>query len=134
MDWLLKQKPDVVVVGLGGNDGLRGTDVRASEENLRQIVRRCREAGARVLLLGMMIPPNYGEAYTTAFAAMYPRVAKEEGAALVPFLLEGVGGEMRLNQSDGIHPTPEGQERVARNVAPYLREMLKASASTTRPI
>jgi acyl-CoA thioesterase-1 len=124
LDWLLKQKPDVVVVGLGGNDGLRGLDVKASEENLRQIIRRSQQAGARVVLLGMLIPPNYGPEYVESFGALYPRLAKETGVELVPFLLEGVGGEARLNQPDGIHPTVEGHRVVAQTVLPHLRKVL----------
>jgi len=124
LDWLLRQKPDVVAVGLGGNDGLRGLELKASEENLRQIVRKSKDAGARVLLLGMLMPPNYGPEYTAGFRDVYPRVAKESGAELVPFLLEGVGGDPRLNQPDGIHPTAEGHRIVAGNVLPHLRGLL----------
>lgn len=126
LGWLLSQKPDVVVVGLGGNDGLRGLPLAQAERNLREIVRRSRAAGARVLLLGMQIPPNYGPEYAQGFAAMYPRIAEDMDIALVPFALEGVGGVAELNQADGIHPTAEGQERVADLVAPYLAEVLKA--------
>ncbi len=125
LDWLLSQKPDVVVVGLGGNDGLRGLPLEAVEKNLREIVGRAQKAGARVLLLGMQMPPNYGPEYTQGFAAMYPRIAKEMNVPLVPFLLEGVGGIARLNQADGIHPTAEGQVKVASTVTPYLEEMLR---------
>ena len=127
LDWLLKQKPDVLVVGLGGNDGLRGLDLAESEKNLREIVRRGKAAGARVLLLGMRIPPNYGRDYTEQFEAMYPQIAKELDVPLVPFLLEGVGGVADLNQGDGIHPTAKGQEMVAATVAPYLEEILETS-------
>lgn len=130
LDWLLRQKPDVIVVGLGGNDGLRGQDVNASEQNLHAIVTKSRDAGARVLLLGMMMPPNYGPEYTAQFRAMYPRIAKEMNVPLVPFLLEGVGGEAHLNQRDGIHPTAEGHERIAATVLPQVRELLRKSATT----
>ena len=125
IDWLLRQSPDVVVVGLGGNDGLRGVELRASEENLRTIVRKARQAGARVLLLGMLIPPNYGPEYATQFRDLYPRVARELDVPLVPFVLEGVGGDPRLNQPDGIHPTAEGQRIVARNLLPHLRSIVR---------
>lgn len=124
LDWILRQKPDVVVVGLGGNDGLRGTDLATSEENLRSIIRRCQEAGARVLLLGMMIPPNYGPEYTQQFRDVYPRLAAELNVPLVPFLLEGVGGVASLNLQDGIHPTEAGHEIVARNVLPHLQALV----------
>ena len=130
LDWLLRQKPDVLVVGLGGNDGLRGVDLEQTESNLREIVRRAKAAGARVLLLGMRIPPNYGPDYTGRFEAMYPKIAKELDVPLVPFLLEGVGGNADLNQADAIHPTAKGQEIVADNVEPYLREMLETPAAT----
>lgn len=126
LDWLLSQKPAVVVVGLGGNDGLRGLPLEQAESNLRQIVGRSKEAGARVLLLGMQIPPNYGPEYAEGFKEMYPRVAEDLDVPLLPFLLEGVGGVAELNQADGIHPTAEGQEKVAETVAPYLAGMLKS--------
>jgi acyl-CoA thioesterase-1 len=126
LDWLLKQSPDVVVVGLGGNDGLRGLELKASEQNLREIVRKCRGAGADVLLLGMLIPPNYGPEYTLQFRDLYPRVAKDLNVPLVPFVLEGVGGDARLNQPDGIHPTDEGHQVIAKNVLPHLRTVVRA--------
>jgi len=127
LDWLLGQHPDVVVLALGANDGLRGVALADTEKNLREIVRRCRAAGARVLLLGMQIPPNYGPDYAGGFRALYPRIAKEMDVPLVPFLLEGVGGVAELNQADGMHPTAEGQEKVADNVAPYLERMVLAA-------
>lgn len=129
LDWLLKQKPEVLVVGLGANDGLRGLDLEASEKNLREIVRRAKASGTRVLLLGMMIPPNYGPDYTKQFQGMYPKIADEFDVPLVPFLLEGVGGVADLNQADGVHPTAKGQEMVAATVEPYLREILAAPAT-----
>ena len=125
LGWLLGQKPEVVVVALGANDGLRALPLAQTEKNLREIVRRSKEAGARVLLLGMRIPPNYGP-YADDFAAMYPRIAEEMEIPLVPFLLEGVGGDRALNQADGIHPTAEGQEIMAKTVTPYLEEVLRA--------
>jgi len=127
LDWLLGQHPDVVVLALGANDGLRGVALADTEKNLREIVRRCRGAGARVLLLGMQIPPNYGPDYAGGFRALYPRIAKEMDVPLVPFLLEGVGSVAELNQADGMHPTAEGQEKVADNVAPYLERMVLAA-------
>jgi acyl-CoA thioesterase I len=126
LGWLLGQHPDVIVVGLGANDGMRALPVAETEKNLREIVRRARAAGAGVLLLGMRIPPNYGP-YADEFAALYPRLAKELDVPLVPFLLAGVGGVRGLNQADGIHPTAEGQEMVAKNVLPYLERILTVS-------
>lgn len=123
--WLLGQKPDVVVVALGGNDGLRALPVDQAEKNLREIIRRSQAAGARVLLLGMRMPPNYGPEYTQSFEGMYTAIAKDMNVPLVPFFLEGVGGERSLNQADGIHPTAKGQEILAKNVRPYLEEVLR---------
>ena len=131
VDWLLRQKPDVLVVGLGGNDGLRGLEPSASEANLKAIIRKAREAGASVLLLGMLIPPNYGPEYTAQFREVYPRLARELGVPLVPFVLEGVGGDPKLNQPDGIHPTAEGHRRVARNVLPFLKDLVRGAGSPT---
>lgn len=124
LGWLLGQKPDVMVVALGANDGLRGLPLEQTGKNLREIIRRSRDAGARVLLVGMRIPPNYGP-YAADFAALYPRIGEEMDVPLVPFLLESVGGERALNQADGIHPTAEGQEIMAKTVVPYLEEVLQ---------
>ncbi|HEV2852816.1 MAG TPA: arylesterase [Thermoanaerobaculia bacterium] len=123
--WILGQRPDVVVVALGANDGLRALPVEQAEKNLREIVRRSQAAGARVLLLGMKMPPNYGPDYTSRFEGMYTAIAKDMNVPLLPFLLEGVGGDRRLNQADGIHPTAEGQEILAENVKPYLEDVLR---------
>lgn len=127
LDWVLSSDPDVVVVELGPNDGLRGLDLSMTEDNLRRIVTRIRAAGARVLLVGMRIPPNYGPDYAGRFADLYPRLAKELDVPLVPFLLAGVGGVPELNQGDGIHPTAEGQRLVAANVEPYLEPLVAAA-------
>jgi acyl-CoA thioesterase-1 len=118
--WLLDQKPDVLVVGLGVNDAFRGQPIAHIEANLRAIVTRAKTAGARVVLLGMRVPTNYGPEYCDAFAAIYPRIAKSESVTLMPFLLDGVGGHPELNNEDGIHPNPEGQRIVAANVLPYV--------------
>ena len=97
LSWLLNQHPDVVVVALGGNDGLRGLPIQEVNHNLREIVRRSQEAGARVLLLGLQMPPNYGPEYTAGFAAVYPKIAQDLNVSLLPFMLAGVGGIARLN-------------------------------------
>jgi acyl-CoA thioesterase-1 len=133
LDWLLRQKPAVLVVGLGANDALRGAEVPEIERNLREILRRSRAAGARLLLLGMQIPPNYGPDYTDRFAALYPRIAKDMGVPLVPFLLAGVGGIPELNQADGMHPTAVGQRKVADNVYPYLKDLLPQARTAAAP-
>lgn len=125
LEWVLTQNPDVLVVGLGANDALRGQPLGGVEENLRGIVAGARGAGVRVLLLGQRIPTNYGPDYAEAFAALYPRVAREAGATLVPFLLEGVGGRPSLNMPDGIHPNARGHAIIAGNVTPYVEKLLK---------
>lgn len=125
LPWLLTQHPDVLVVALGANDGLRGLPVSLTEENLRGIVSQAKGAGARVLLLGLRLPPNLGADYLHAFEAVYPRVARDTGVPLVPFFLEGVGGVAALNQEDGIHPTAEGQRRIAATVLPYLEPLVQ---------
>ena len=124
LPWLLRQDPAVVVVALGGNDGLRGLPLSQTEENLRRILLGCKEAGARVILAGMMIPPNYGPEYFDGFRDLFPRLAREQEVPLIPFLLEGVAAEPHLNLPDGIHPTAEGQEQVAGNVLPFVVEAL----------
>jgi len=129
LDWVLAARPDVLVVELGANDGLRGLDLAATEANLRAIVERGRQAGARVLLVGMRLPPNYGPEYADAFEALFPRLADELDVPLVPFLLAGVGGEPELNLADGIHPNAEGHRRVAAVVEPYLEPLVRAAAA-----
>jgi acyl-CoA thioesterase-1 len=125
VDWVLRSRPSIVVVALGGNDGLRGLSVAAMRANLEQIVERFRTAGAQVLLVGMRVPPNYGEAYGKAFAAAFPTVARKTGVPLMPFLLDGVAGDARLNQPDGIHPTAKGQAIMAEHLWPYLKPLLR---------
>lgn len=126
VDWVLRARPSIAIVALGANDGLRGLSVAAMRENLERIVERLRAAGAQVLLVGMRVPPNYGEAYGREFAAAFPAVARKTGVTLMPFLLEGVAGDARLNQPDGIHPTARGQAVIAERVWPYLKALLKS--------
>lgn len=125
VDWVLRSKPEVVIVALGANDGLRGLPVAELRANLEAIVRRVQAAGVRVLLVGMRVPPNYGDDYARAFAAVFPAVARRTGVPLAPFLLEGVAGAPRLNQPDGIHPTAEGQRGIAAVLWPHLRPLLE---------
>lgn len=126
LEWLLDQRPDVLVVGLGANDGLRGQRVETAEDSLRQIIRRSQAVGARVLLLGMQVPRSMGSEYSQEFAGMYPRLARELGVPLVPFLLEGVAGRRSLNLEDGIHPNAEGQRILAGTVRPHLEKVLRS--------
>jgi acyl-CoA thioesterase-1 len=132
LDWILGQEPEVVVVELGGNDALRGQPLEGIEANLREIVRRSREADAAVVLCGMDIPTNFGPDYTQGFAALYERVAADEGAILVPGFVREVGLDPDLLQPDGLHPTAEGQQRLADRLVPVLRQLvaeLQASGS-----
>lgn len=124
LDWVLRAEPDVVVVELGANDALRGQDLASTEENLRRIVERLRAEGVAVLLVGLEIPPNYGPDYAARFGDLFPRLAEEYDLPLVPFLLEGVGGEASLNLADGLHPNAEGHRVVADVVAPHLRPLV----------
>jgi len=106
---LKKYQPDLVVIELGGNDGLRGTPIKSIKQNLNDMILQSKTSGADVLLLGMRIPPNYGERYTELFAANYSKLAKEYESLFVPFLLEGVAGKEGMIQNDGIHPTEPAQ-------------------------
>jgi len=125
VDWALRASPDVVIVALGANDGLRGQSPQAMRANLEEIVARLQAAGARVLLAGMRLPPNYGAEYTKEFEAVFPAVARRAKVALMPFLLNGVAGDPRLNQADGIHPTAAGQQVIADHLWPYLHPLLR---------
>ncbi len=130
LDWLLKQRPDVIVVALGANDGLRGHLPEVTESNLRAIVTRSREAGAAVLLCGMRVPESMGAGFATSFREVYPRIATDLDVPLVPFLLDGVALEPDLNLPDGIHPNPEGQRRLAATVLRHLEPLLPALPET----
>ena len=127
IDWVLRSEPDIVIVALGANDGLRGQSPQATRANLEAIVARLQAARARVLLVGMRMPPNYGAEYTTQFEAVFPAVARSTKVALMPFLLDGVAADPRLNQPDGIHPTAGGYQVIADRLWPYLRPLLSSS-------
>ena len=114
----------MVVIALGANDGLRGLPVVELEKNLRTIVERVQAAGAKALLAGMLVPPNYGADYAQAFAAVFARVAQASGAAYTPFLLEGVAGKPELNQADGLHPNAAGHEILAATLSEKLLGLL----------
>lgn len=126
IDWILKQPVDVFVLELGANDGLRGIPIKESIKNLQAIVDKVRAKNPAVkqVLLGMQVPPNMGSTYANGFKAIYPAIAAKNNMALVPFLLEGVGGNPALNQADGIHPTSEGAKIVADNVWKVLRGVI----------
>ena len=121
---LAAHKPELVILELGGNDGLRGQPPTQLQQNLASMIDQSRESGAKVLLLGMQLPPNYGPRYTQAFAQVYVALASEKKVPLVPFFLEGVGGKPELMQADGIHPAAGAQGRMLENVWPTLKPLL----------
>lgn len=120
-----RHHPDVVILELGGNDALRGLQLKATEANLRSMVLSSQKRHAKVLLVGMQIPPNYGPDYANRFASIYPKLAKETKSSLVPFLLEGVAQRQELFQADRIHPTAEAQVIMLDAVWPHLKPLLK---------
>jgi acyl-CoA thioesterase I len=128
LDWFLKRRIDVLILALGGNDALRGVSLDYTEKNLDAILTRTRSRypDARLVIAGMLIPPNWGREYFTQFRALFPKLAKKHQAQLIPFLLEGVGGRPELNFPDGIHPTAAGQEIVADNVWKILKPVLSS--------
>lgn len=121
---LAEHQPAVVIVQLGGNDGLRGNSIEETRRNLIAIVEASRKAGAKVLLVGMRIPPNYGAVYTRRFEALYAEVARQQNASLVPFMLQGFADKREWFQSDGIHPAVEAQPRILDNIYRRLRALL----------
>ena len=127
LSWVLKRKPDVFILELGGNDGLRGIDPAETKKNLRAIMVRVRERNpnVRIVLAGMQMPQNIGAEYAEAFKALYLELGREDGVVLIPFLLEGVGGDPELNQADLIHPNVEGHVVVAENVWKVLEPVLR---------
>lgn len=131
IDWALRGGADVLVIALGGNDGLRGVPPTQTEANLRAIVKRAKEKNPQIsiILAGMQMPGNMGTEFVQAFSTLFPRIAEQMNAGLVPFLLEGVGGVAALNQPDRIHPTAEGQRKLAENVWPVLERTLKQRAN-----
>jgi acyl-CoA thioesterase-1 len=126
-------RPAVVIVGLGGNDGLRGISLGEMRNNLTRIVSAGREQGARVLLLGMRLPPNYGSYYAGKFHEVYQRVAAEQQVPLVPFFLAGVAEDRRLMQEDGIHPNAGAQPMLLDTLWPYLEPLLSPEGSLEAP-
>jgi acyl-CoA thioesterase I len=126
IDWLLNQEPEVVVVELGGNDGLRGKELAQIEQALSQIITRIQSRGAVAVLLGMRIPPSYGQDYSQGFHDLYGRLAEQLDATWVPEVLEGVGGVRSMNLADGLHPNVDGHERMADNIEGPLAEALEA--------
>ena len=126
LDWVLQTKPDVTILTIGANDAIRGIDVATIEANIRTAVKRLQDNGSVVILGGMSIYDNLGSDYVAAFSDIYPRVAKDMNVTLIPFFLEGVGGDRALNQADAIHPTKEGYTIIVNdNILPILEPTLQ---------
>ena len=124
--WQMRRKPDILVLALGANDGLRGIPPEATRSNLAAAIDLAREMGVTVLLAGMKMPPNYGPEHVEAFDALYPELAEKKEVAFIPFLLEGVAADPKLNLSDGIHPNARGYSIVADIVIEHLVPLLEA--------
>lgn len=126
IDWILSQEPSIFVLELGANDGLRGVPLKETRENLQFIIDAVKNKfpQTKIVLAGMQLPPNMGQDYTTEFRKIFPDLAQKNNLALIPFLLQDVGGIPELNQADGIHPTVEGHKILAKNVWPILKPLL----------
>ena len=127
IDWILRQPVDVFVLELGANDGLRGIPVSETRKNLQTIIDKVKQKYPDVILVlaGMQVPPNMGAQYSNDFREIFPELAQKNNMILIPFLLEGVGGEKDLNQADGIHPTAEGHEILAENIWQAIKDSIK---------
>lgn len=127
IDWILRQPIDVFVLELGGNDGLRGLPIAETRKNLQTIIHKVKEKypKCKVVLAGMMVPPNMGKEYSTQFRSVFSDLAKKNNTLLIPFLLDGVGGVEQLNQADGIHPTAEGHSIIGKNLTKILLPLVK---------
>jgi acyl-CoA thioesterase-1 len=127
IDWVLNRKYDLLILELGGNDGLRGIDLTSTKKNLQGIIDKAREKypDMKIILAGIEVPPNLGSEYTNEFRSLYPNLAEENDLQLIPFILEDVGGIPELNLPDGIHPTAEGHRIIAENLWKTLKPVIK---------
>jgi acyl-CoA thioesterase-1 len=125
VSWALNSKPTIVILELGGNDGLRGLSLNETKANLERIIQQFQQASVTVMLAGMKLPPNYGQDYTTGFELLYQALAKQYHLTLIPFFLDGVAASSSLNQADGIHPTGEGYRLIVEKVFPTLEPLLE---------
>lgn len=132
IDWMLADKPDIVLVELGGNDALRGSDPAGTERNLDAIITKLKDAGVTVWLAGMLAPRNYGPEYAAQFDGLYKRLADKHGVPLYPFFLDGVAQDPALNQADGIHPNPKGVDTVVERILPFITKNLDDYAASVR--
>lgn len=124
LNWYGKAKPDIVVLALGANDGLRGLDLKETEKNLVAVILKAQSAGMKVIMVGMKMPTNYGEPYRSNFEKLFGKLARQYSLPLVPFLLEKVGSQPKLNLPDGIHPNTEGHKIMAQTVQKILEPLL----------
>lgn len=124
VDLVMKSRPELVILELGANDGLRGLDLNLMESNLANIIERLQRRGITIVLAGMRLPSNYGKVYTDGFAKVYPRLAARYHLVLIPFFLEGVAGNTQLNQADGIHPTARGYKVIVDYLLPIVEPIL----------
>lgn len=127
IDWVLRQPVDIFVLELGGNDGLRGLPIDQSRKNLQGIIDKVKAKypDCKIVMAGMMVPPNMGKEYTEAFKRVYPDLATKNKATLIPFILDGVGGIEKLNQADGIHPNAEGHQIIANKISPVFEKLIQ---------
>ena len=132
LDWLLVEKPHAVIIELGANDGLRGLDPKATEKNLDAIMGRIKALGIKVMLCGMLAPPNLGGEYGAEFNSIYPRLAEKHGSILYPFFLEGVATKRHLNLEDGIHPNAAGVDIIVDGILPYVIKLLEVHPQNNR--
>ena len=130
IDWMMADKPDIVIVELGGNDVLRGTDPATTERNLDGIITKLKAAGVTVWLAGMLAPRNYGSEYAQQFDGIYKRLADKHGVSLYPFFLDGVAADPALNQPDGIHPNPKGVDVIVERILPFVTKNLDDFAAS----
>ena len=124
LQWYLRKKPSLIFIAIGANDGLRGLNLTQSKKNLQKIIENALASNAKVIISGMLIPPNYGAKYTQEFKNMYEDLAKKYNLKMMPFLLDGVAGEKAMNQTDGIHPNEKGHILIAKNVFEFIKKDL----------
>jgi acyl-CoA thioesterase-1 len=132
LDWMLADKPDIVLVELGANDALRGSDPASAERNLDAIITKLKDAGVTVWLAGMLAPRNYGPEYAAQFDGLYKRLAEKHKVPLYPFFLDGVAQDPALNQADGIHPNPRGVDIMVERILPFITKNLDDYAASVR--
>ena len=124
LKWQMKAKPDLVILALGANDGLRGVKINETEKNLTETIAYAKQNNIKIILAGMQLPPNYGKEYTSEFKKTFYKIAKKEKVLLIPFILDKVAGDFQLNQADGIHPNEKGHEVIAETLYQFLKDKI----------